>query len=200
MEATRERIVAAAFSLHATVGPSRTTVSAIAERAGVQRHTVYAHFPDLETLYEACTTHGMASTGMPTADPWSAIDDPLERLEAGLTALVGWYRANASMLQTILSDVDPTAPPMASDPFVFRMAVLRSAVVADWVVEATRRSTFDAVVDHVMAFETWRSLADGGLPDPDVVAILVGLVRHAADGTLVASDINAPDAYPEHDP
>ena len=93
IDATRERIVAAAFSLHATVGPSRTTISAIAERAGVQRHTVYSHFPDLDSLYEACTTHGMDSTGMPTPAPWSEIEDPVERLRAGLTALTGWYRA-----------------------------------------------------------------------------------------------------------
>ncbi len=76
VEQTRERIVAAAFDLHATVGPSRTTIRAIADRAGLQRHTVYAHFPDLDSLYEACTVHGIRSTGMPEPDGWRTIDSP----------------------------------------------------------------------------------------------------------------------------
>ena len=184
--ATRERIVAAAFSLHATVGPSRTTIAAIADRAGVQRHTVYAHFPTIDALYEACTVHGMTSTGMPTSADWSDIPDPVERLRAGLTGLVGWYRANASMLQTILSDVDPDAPPpSAPDPFELRMAELRAALVAGWRVERGRKAPFDAVIDHALAFATWRSLADGGLTDRAIVDLLVAIVRGVADGSLV---------------
>ena len=61
---TKQRIVEAAVALHTSVGPARTTISAIAERAGVERHTVYAHFPDERTLFRACSTHwrGRAST------------------------------------------------------------------------------------------------------------------------------------------
>ena len=51
-EETRRRIVAAAVELHTTLGPSRTTVQAIAEKAGVTRPTVYAHFPDARSLFE----------------------------------------------------------------------------------------------------------------------------------------------------
>ena len=58
LDATRRRIAEAAFELHATVGPAQTSVSAVAERAGVQRHTVYHHFPDLGSLFRACTEHG----------------------------------------------------------------------------------------------------------------------------------------------
>ena len=59
---TRQRIVDAAVELHTSVGPARTTISAIAERAGVERHTVYAHFPDEPTLFRACSTHWRANT------------------------------------------------------------------------------------------------------------------------------------------
>lgn len=184
VDATRDRIVAATFDLHATVGPSRTSIAAIADRAGVQRHTVYSHFPDLDSLYEACTTHGMTVTGMPTAAPLSAIDDPVERLRATLTALAGWYRANTAMLQTILYDVDPTAPPPTTpDPFTVRMDELRSVAARGWRVDRRRRR-FDAVLDHALAFETWRSLSGGGLADKAIVDLLVAIVDGVADGSL----------------
>jgi AcrR family transcriptional regulator len=44
-EETRERITKAAVKLHGTIGPARTTISGVAEEAGVQRATVYRHFP-----------------------------------------------------------------------------------------------------------------------------------------------------------
>jgi AcrR family transcriptional regulator len=66
-ERTRQRIVEAALELHGTVGPARTTISAIAERAGVRRMTVYRHFPDERALFEACTTHGLRH--LPSARP-----------------------------------------------------------------------------------------------------------------------------------
>jgi AcrR family transcriptional regulator len=185
VEATRDRIVAAAFSLHATVGPSRTTISAIADRAGVQRHTVYAHFPTIDDLYEACTAHGIAALGMPTPAPWSAIDDPADRLRRALADLIAWYRANGSVLATLLLDVDPSAaPPLTPDPFTVRMTELRAAIVAGWRVPKRRRLAFDAVVDHALAFETWRSLSTGGLPDRAIVDVLVALVTGVADGSL----------------
>src|SRR3990172_3445773 len=80
---TRGRITAAAFALHATIGPSRTTSSAIAERAGVQRRTVSRHFPDLDSLYEACTAHGLRVTGVPQPASWETVQDPIARLQLG---------------------------------------------------------------------------------------------------------------------
>ena len=88
VEQTRERIVAATFELHATIGPSRTTISAIADRADLERHTVYAHFPYLESLYEACTVHGIRLAGMPEPDGWREVDGPPGRLRHGLTEII----------------------------------------------------------------------------------------------------------------
>src|ERR671911_423939 len=72
MGETRRRIAEAAVELHRTVGPARTTVSAIAEKAGVQRHTYYAHFPELKDLYQACTAHHMERDLLPdtSLDPF----------------------------------------------------------------------------------------------------------------------------------
>src|SRR6476661_3903394 len=85
-EETRQRIVEAMVALHREVGPARTTISAIAERAGVERLTVYRHFPDETEMFQACTTH--YATVVPGPDPaaWAGIEDPAERLRATLLA------------------------------------------------------------------------------------------------------------------
>src|SRR6184192_685689 len=83
-EETRRRIVAAAVELHTTLGPSRTTVQAIAEKAGVTRPTVYAHFPDARSLFEACSGHVRATVPPPDPTAWHSISDPSERLETAL--------------------------------------------------------------------------------------------------------------------
>ncbi len=189
-EDTRRRITAAAFDLHATVGPSRTTIRAIADGAGVQRHTVYAHFPDLGTLYLACTEHGIRVTGMPAPDPWARIADPTDRLRLGLTELFGWYRANERMLRNVLYDVDPTAPPpTAPDLFDLRMASLFDAISSGWsvAVEGTR-PTLLVVLAHAMAFETWRSLTGAGLTDEQAVDLLLSIVSGLAGGSIAVRD------------
>src|SRR3954469_1224735 len=86
-EETRRRIVDAAVELHSTLGPARTTVQAIAERAGVTRPTVYAHFPDERTLFQACSGHVRATVPPPDTAAWHAIADPAERLETALREL-----------------------------------------------------------------------------------------------------------------
>src|ERR1700704_7085337 len=94
LDAMSQRIAQAAFELHATVGPAQTSISAVAERAGVQRHTVYHHFPDMTSLMRACTDHGMRVTRTPEAGPWRAIEDPTARLRHGLGELYAYYQSN----------------------------------------------------------------------------------------------------------
>src|SRR5574338_953159 len=87
MAETHRRITEAAIELHGTVGPSRTTLSAVAERAGVERRTLYRHFPTEADLFAACATHYFTSNPWPALDHWRAIDDPRERLEYALDEL-----------------------------------------------------------------------------------------------------------------
>ena len=94
---TRRRIVEAAVELHGSIGPALTTVSMVAERAGVQRHTFYAHFPDERSLLLACSGLFFERDPMPDAGPWRAIEDPGERLHVGLRALYDWYGRNAEL-------------------------------------------------------------------------------------------------------
>lgn len=202
VEDTRRRITAAAFELHATVGPSRTTVSAIADRAGVQRHTVYAHFPDLDALYRACTEHGIRVTGMPGPGPWAATADPTDRLRFGLTELFDWYRANERMLRNVLAAMDPTAPPPTEpDLFELQMASLSDALAGGWtMVDEGARPTLHAVLSHAMAFDTWRSLTGGGLSDEQAVDLLAAMVGGIASGSIVVRDqgrsARPPTAHP----
>ena len=103
-EATRARIAAAAAALHEEIGIGQTTVADIARRAGVQRLTVYNHFPDLNALLPACTAHWLGEHPRPDLAPAFAIEDPVERLRAALTALYGWYREAAPMQRRVLGE------------------------------------------------------------------------------------------------
>lgn len=185
MEETRRRITAAAFELHATIGPSRTTVSAIAERAGVQRHTVYAHFPEMESLFEACTRHGMDAMAMPDPDPWAAIDDPADRLGHALRELYSWYRANEALLRNLLQE-DPSDPPPAEpDPFAARMAAIVDMLAASRPSEDRPGSGLHrAIVAHAVDFTTWRSLAGAGFSDDQVAGLFVAIASGVSDGSI----------------
>src|ERR1700752_1989668 len=99
---TRQRIVEAAVELHCSIGPALTTVSMIAERAGVQRHTLYAHFPDERSLFMACSGLAMERGPLPDAVLWRAIEDRGERLRTGLAAVYAWFERNAKLAACVL--------------------------------------------------------------------------------------------------
>jgi AcrR family transcriptional regulator len=180
VEETRSRIAAAAFELHATVGPAQTTISAVAERAGVQRHTVYHHFPDLTTLFRACVDHGIRVTRMPEAEPWLAIADPAARLRAGLTELYAYYRVNARLLGNIYRDMPMFADVGGTEQFDERVAGMYSALADGWSVADDVRPNLMAAVGHAMAFDTWKSLTQGGLTDDQARDMMVGFVTGIA--------------------
>src|SRR4051795_9311259 len=96
-EATRAKIAAAAAQLHEEVGIAKTTVADIARRAGVQRLTVYNHFPDLDALLPACSAHWIGEHPMPELDDALALEDPAERLRVSLERLYAWWAETASM-------------------------------------------------------------------------------------------------------
>src|SRR5262245_21772888 len=152
---TRRRIVVATVELHTSLGPAQTSISAIAERAGVQRHTVYAHFPDEASLYEACTSHWDAAHPFPDPEPWAGVADPNKRLAHALTDVYGWYASTADDLELFARDAS-VVPPVAR----YVEAVDREmAALADWLAAGLGRSqSVRAAVGHALAFETWRSL------------------------------------------
>jgi AcrR family transcriptional regulator len=175
--ATRQRIVEAAAGLHASVGPARTTISAIAERAGVERHTVYAHFPDERTLFQACSTHWAARHPFPDPAPWMAIDDPQARLRAALQDVYGWYEeveADVAVFRRDAQVHELNAEIIAEDDR--KLAELADALA----LGLSRRRSTRAAVGHALEFETWRSLVRRqGLTRKQAVDAMLRLVAGA---------------------
>src|SRR4029453_13946377 len=101
---TRLRITEATVDLHGSVGPSRTTVSAVAERAGVQRATVYRHFPDERALFAACSAHWRAPNPRPDPASWAAMEDPQARTRRALAELYAYYGRTEQMLANLIRD------------------------------------------------------------------------------------------------
>src|SRR4051794_10665805 len=95
---TRLRIVEAAVELHGELGPALTTLSMVAERAGVQRHTLYAHFPDERSLFMACSGLALERNPLPDPSGWRTIADRNTRLRTGLAAIYAWYERNRDLI------------------------------------------------------------------------------------------------------
>jgi AcrR family transcriptional regulator len=177
-EQTRHRITEATVALHGTVGPSRTSVSAIAERAGVRRSTVYRHFPDDASLFEACSAHFLESNPVPDIGAWERVGDPDARLRLALGELYARYRRTRTMLENILRD-EPTMPVLAR---IFSRQRRYLATAVDVLMEGRDdRATVRAAIGHAVAFSTWRSLAvDQRLDDPAAVELICRLVAAAS--------------------
>src|SRR4029453_6905242 len=102
---TRRRIVEATVALHAERGLVATQVTDIAQRAGVDRVTVYRHFPDSASLFKACAAHYYQAHPPPDPTGWAALADPEARLRHGLGEVYGYWAANAAMAANVLRDV-----------------------------------------------------------------------------------------------
>jgi AcrR family transcriptional regulator len=173
MEETRRRIVEAAVELHGSVGPARTTVSAVAEHAGVQRHTVYRHFPTEENLFAACSGHFAELNPLPDLAAWAAIDDPDERLATGLAELYAFYERTGGMWTNIFRDEDLVA---AIGPNLRRFRDYLDEAARVLAAGRPRRKVVRAALRHAVDFRTWASLArDGGLDRAEVVGLMAGL-------------------------
>jgi AcrR family transcriptional regulator len=180
-EATRQRITESAMELHGTVGPSRTSVSAVAERAGVRRSTVYRHFPDEAALFAACSAHWMAVNPRPDLDRWAAIDDPDERLRSALEELYAFYRRTERMLDNLLRD-EATVPAVQERFRGFHgyVAAARDTLMAGRRARGRVRQRMQAAIGHAVAFTTWRSLAsEQELDDRQAADLMCRLVAAA---------------------
>jgi AcrR family transcriptional regulator len=101
---TRRRIIEAAVDLHCTVGPARTTVSQIAKRAGVQRHTYYAHFPDDRSLFLACSELALEHGPLPEVARLKDLKAGRDRIRTGLELFYGWFEQNREHAASVLRD------------------------------------------------------------------------------------------------
>ena len=169
-EQTRQRIVEAAITLHGSVGIARTTVTQIAELAGVGRQTVYRHFPDELALGTACSCLYWQRNPLPDPEPWRAVTDSNERLRLGLRESYAFHRRTEAMIRLALADVGDS-PIMHSYHEHWRHAAY--VIVSAWSVRGRERSLLRAAVGHAILFPTWNSLVrDQGLSDEDAVELM----------------------------
>lgn len=176
---TRQRITESAVELHGTLGPARTSVSAVAVHAGVRRSTLYRHFPDEAALFDACTAHWMAANPPPDLGAWAEISAPDKRLRVALGDLHGYYGRTERMLDNLFRD-ESIVPFVAERFAAFRgylAAALETLMGGRKLRGAAARRTQGAL-GHAIAFSTWTSLVrEHGVSDADAVALLCALVR-----------------------
>ncbi|MGE0565110.1 MAG: TetR/AcrR family transcriptional regulator [Pseudolabrys sp.] len=173
---TRQKIVEAAVTLHSTVGPAATTFSMIAEKAGVQRHTLYAHFPDERAMLMACSAHVEEREPLPDAAPWRAIADRSERLRSGLAAIYGWFERNAQLAACVLRDAEHHA--LTREVSRLRFGPFFEAYHE--VLGAKLNAKQHAMLALALSFHTWRSLTqDGGLTTRGAVEAMVQAIDGA---------------------
>ncbi len=180
-EETRRRITRSTVALHETLGPARTSISAIADHAGVRRSTVYRHFPDELALFTACTEHWMSANPPPDPLPWAEIRDTDERLGVALGSLYPYYRRTRPMMESIHRDeaVMPLVKQMMGG-YRGYLETARDLLLEGRALQADRRGSVRAAIGHALSFPAWRSLAvDQGLSDEECCDLMVRLVRAA---------------------
>jgi AcrR family transcriptional regulator len=176
---TRERITRATVGLHETVGPAHTTVKAIAERAGVQRSTVYRHFPDDKTLFDACTAHYFARHPMPDPSAWAPITPPDKRLLLALSQLYAWYGQTEQMLFNSIRDVE-SVPATTRESFFGYFESAQAVLMLDRPERGRARKRVAGAIGHAVGFPTWRSLnREQGLRDAEAAALMDAMVKAA---------------------
>lgn len=166
-EETRRRIVEAAVELHSSLGPARTTVAQIAERAGVQRHTYYAHFPEERSLFLACSGLALERDPLPDVEQWEKLPTGADRLRAGLEQLYGWYSRNMDQAACVLRDAEHHA--LTREIVELRMKPVFERA-AELLGEALAERSL-ALLSVALDFACWRNLAQ--TQDPASAAALM---------------------------
>jgi AcrR family transcriptional regulator len=179
---TRRQITEAAVKLHGTIGPARTTIKSIAAEAGVQRATVYRHFPDLESLFLACSALWASTNPPPSPTEWASVADPDARLRLALGQLYDWYAWAEPMLTNVSRDA-PMVPASAraSENFQHHFEALHATLMQGRRLRGRARARVAAAIGHALAFSTWRSLArEQRLRGDEAVELMCALVSAAA--------------------
>jgi len=176
---TRERIVDAAMKLHEELGPADTTISAIADAAGVQRLTVYRHFPTDRDVFMACSSKWF---GLHPPPDVSAIvgSESADRTLTALRAFYRYYCATQRMWSVVYRDAEKL--PALEDVMAGVDVLLESSaqdLLKDW--SPRPRKQLANTVRHALEFSTWQSLARQGLSDRAMADLVYLWVCAAAE-------------------
>jgi AcrR family transcriptional regulator len=181
-EQTRLRITESAVALHEELGPAQTSISAIAERAGVRRSTVYRHFPDEEALFAACSSHWRAANPPPDPRSWTSIKDAAERTRTALRELYAFYSSTEAMYVSLLRD-EPLLPVVQRRlrDFYGYLRAIQDDLTAVRGLRGPRARYLSAAIGHALAFPTWRSLThEQALSNADALELMCRLIEDAA--------------------
>lgn len=178
---TKLRITESAVALHGSLGPSRTSISAIAEHAGVRRSTLYRHFPDELTLFTACTNHWLAANPFPDLARWSTIEAVDQRLRVALTELYRYYRRAQRMLSNVLRDEAMAVVRQMLVGYRRYLSNAGAALMQGRNLKGPAVAHVRAALGHALSFQTWRSLAiEQGLADEASAQLMCLLVAAAS--------------------
>ena len=191
-EETRLRIVRATLELHESVGPALTTRSAIAQRAGVTRPTVYSHFPDDLSLGKACSSLGLSENPLPDPGRWEEISDPEERLRSALGDLYSYFRRRERLWANILRDRellyangDPEALEADAEimgPIFSHWDRMKETIASGWGPSEEIPRVLLGAVGFALDFKAWRAMVrTQGMSDEQAIELMVGMVRCTAD-------------------
>jgi AcrR family transcriptional regulator len=186
---TRLRIARATLELHEILGPALTTRTAIAERAGVTRPTVYSHFPDDLSLGKACSSLEMSDNPLPDPEPWAEIPDPELRLKKALGALYSYFRRRERLWANVLRDQemlldDPEALEADAEimePIFLHWERMRETLAAGWEPPDSPPGLLLGAIGLALDFQAWRAMTrTQGMSDERAIELMVGMVRCAA--------------------
>jgi AcrR family transcriptional regulator len=178
---TRRRITEATVELHRTVGPAATHINEVARLAGVQRMTVYNHFPNDTALLTACSAHWRALHPTPDLAAWRAIPDPGARLRLGLCQLYSWYRETEPMTANVLRDAQvlPALHAILQGGLLRYLDQACRVLIEPLGARGRRRQRVDAAARAAVDLHTWRALAPLG--DAEAAELAAGLIELAAN-------------------
>jgi AcrR family transcriptional regulator len=191
-EQTRLRIARATLELHETVGPALTTRSAIAERAGVTRPTVYSHFPDDLSLNKACSSLDLSENPLPDPGRWEEISDPEERLRSALSDLYSYFGRREQLWANVLRDQellysndDPEALEADAEimgPILLHWEQMKETIAAGWGPSEGIPQLLLGAIGFALDFHAWRAMVrTQGMSDEQAIELMVGMVRCTAD-------------------
>ncbi|HEX5989628.1 MAG TPA: helix-turn-helix domain-containing protein [Solirubrobacterales bacterium] len=178
---TRQRITESAVELHGSLGPARTSMSAVAEAAGVRRSTLYRHFPDERALFGACSAHWAEENPPPDISRWAGIEDPDQRLDAALSDLYAYYRRTEGMFDKLLRDeatVEVVHELMGGYRALLDQAV--EILIKGRGLRGNAAKRTRAAIGHALAFRTWQDLTEAQGLDEEAAAALMSVLVAAA--------------------
>ena len=181
-EQTRARIVNATVALHEELGPANTSIKAIAERAGVQRLTVYRHFPDEECLFLACSTHWLTLNPPPDVAEWEKIKQADVRSFEVLLAFYQYYRNTRKLWKKVYRDIEqvPAVRNVMVD-FEAYLDTVRDGLLAPWKLKGNSKRQLSITLRHALRFSTWQSLERENLKDKQIADLVMGWIRAVTD-------------------